>query len=160
VDTVRVQDGFACCVPVADLAISQVASADTVLLGENITYTLSVSNLSSQSASSVSVTDAIPANVTFSSASPGCVYTNGMVICDLGAMNASGSNGITVTVTPLAVGSVTNIISVGSTLADPSLANNFSTNVTSVTTNLPLLFTLQPTNVIVAQGGNASFFSS
>jgi len=45
-------------------------------------------------------------------------------------------------------------------LLDPSLANNSSTNVTSVTTNLPPTFTLQPTNVIVAQGANASFFAS
>jgi uncharacterized repeat protein (TIGR01451 family) len=160
VDTVAVRDGFACCVPMADFAISQVPSTNAVFLGQNLTYTLSVSNLGLQGVSSVSITDAIPANVTFSSASPGCVFTNGMVICSLGTMNAGDSNGVTVTITPLAVGFVTNIVSVGSTLLDPSLANNSSTNVTSVTTNLPPTFTLQPTNVIVAQAGNASFFAS
>jgi uncharacterized repeat protein (TIGR01451 family) len=131
-----------------------------VLLGQNLSYTLSISNLGLQGVSTVSITDAIPANVTFSSASPGCVFTNGMVICNLGAMNAGDSNGVTVTVTPLAVGSVTNIVSVGSTLLDPNFANNSSTNVTIVTTNLPPTFTLQPTNVIVAQGANASFFAT
>jgi uncharacterized repeat protein (TIGR01451 family) len=160
VDTVVIRDGFACCVPMADLAISQAPSTNIVLLGQNLSYTLSVSNLGLQGVSSVSITDAIPPNVTFSSASPGCVFTNGMVICSLGAMNAGDSNGVTVTVTPLAVGFVTNIVSVGSTLLDPSLANNSTTNVTSVTTNLPPTFTLQPTNVIVAQAGNASFFAS
>jgi hypothetical protein len=119
-----------------------------------------VSNLSLQSASSVSITDAIPANVAFSSASPGCIFTNGMVICNVGTMNAGDSNGVTVTVTPLSVGLFTNIVSIGSTLADPSLANNFNTNVTLVTTNVPPAFTLQPTNVIIAQGGSASFFAS
>jgi uncharacterized repeat protein (TIGR01451 family) len=160
VDTVAIRDGFACCVPMADFAITQAASTNIVLLGQNLTYTLSISNLGLQGVSSVSITDAIPPNVTFSSASPGCVFTNGMVICSLGTMNAGDSNGVTVTVTPLAVGFVTNIVSVGSTLLDPNLANNSSTNVTSVTTNLPPTFTLQPTNVIVAQGGNASFFAS
>jgi uncharacterized repeat protein (TIGR01451 family) len=160
VDTVALRDGFACCVPMADLAITQAASTNNVFLGQNLTYTLSISNLGLQGVSSLSITDAIPPNVTFSSASPGCVFTNGMVICNLGAMNAGDSNGVTVTVTPQAVGFVTNIVSVGSTLLDPSLANNSSTNVTSVTTNLPPAFTLQPTNVIVSQGGNASFFTS
>jgi len=157
VDTIAVRDGFACCVPMADLAVTQVPSTNSVLLGQNLSYSLSVSNLGLQAVSSVSITDAIPANVTFSSASPGCIFTNGMVICSLGAMNAGGSNGVTITVTPLAVGFVTNIVSVGSELLDPGLANNSSTNVTSVSTNLPPTFTLQPTNIIVAQGGNASF---
>jgi uncharacterized repeat protein (TIGR01451 family) len=160
IDTVAVRDGFACCVPMADFAITQAASTNNVFLGQNLTYTLSISNLGLQGVSSVSITDAIPANVTFVSASPGCVFANGMVTCDLGAMNAGASNGVTITVTPLAVGFVTNVVSVGSTLLDPSLANNSNTNVTSVTTNLPPTFTLQPTNVIVAQGGNASFFAS
>lgn len=160
IDTVSVQDGFSCCVPMADLAVSQVPSTNIVLLGQDLSYTLSVSNLSLQAASSVSITDAIPANVTFSSASPGCVYANGLVICNLGTMNAGDSNGVTVTVTPLSVGLFTNVVSVGSSLADPSLANNFSTNVTTVSTDIPPVFTLQPTNVIVAQGGNAFFFAS
>jgi uncharacterized repeat protein (TIGR01451 family) len=160
IDTISVQDGFACCVPMADLAIGQAPSTNIVLLGQDLSYTLSVSNLSLQSASAVLVTDAIPANVTFSSASPGCIFTNGIVICNLGTMNAGDSNGVTVTVTPLSVGLYTNVVSVGSTLLDPSLANNFSTNVTTVSTNIPPAFTLQPTNVIVAQGGNAFFFAS
>jgi uncharacterized repeat protein (TIGR01451 family) len=160
IDTLAVRDGFACCVPSADFAITQTPSTNLVLLGQDLSYSVSFSNLGSQAVSSVSITDAIPANVTFSSASPGCIYTNGMVICTLGAMNVGDSNGVTVTVTPLAVGLVTNIVSVGSTLPDPSLANNFSTNVTSVTTNIAPAFTLQPTNVIVAQGGNATFLAS
>lgn len=157
VDTIAVRDGFACCVPMADLAVTQTPSTNAVLLGQDLSYSLSISNLGLQGVSSVSVTDAIPANVTFASASPGCVFTNGMVICNLGAMNAGGSNGVTITVTPLAVGFVTNVVSVGSELPDPAIANNSTTNVTSVTTNLPPTFTLQPTNIIAAQGGNASF---
>jgi len=157
VDTVALRDGSTCCVPMADLVVSQAPSTNVVLLGQNLSYSLSISNLGLQAVSSVSITDAIPPNVTFSSASPGCVFTNGMVICNLGAMNAGGSNGVTVTVTPLAVGFVTNIVTVGSELFDPATANNSTTNVTSVTTNLPPAFTLQPTNTIVLQGGNASF---
>jgi uncharacterized repeat protein (TIGR01451 family) len=157
VDTVALRDGFACCVPMADMAVTQSPSTNLVLLGQNLSYTLSISNLGSQAVSSASITDAIPANVTFSSASPGCVFTNGMVICNIGAMNAGDSNGVTITVTPLAVGSVTNIVTVGSELLDPVTANNSSTNVTSVVTNLPPTFTLQPTNIIVPQGGNATF---
>jgi uncharacterized repeat protein (TIGR01451 family) len=157
VDSLSIIDGFTCCSSTADLAISQTASTNFVLLGQDLSYTLSVSNLGFQPVSSVSLTDAIPANVTFSSASAGCVYTNGLVICNLSAMNPGDSNGVTVTVTPLSLGNVTNIVSAGSNLPDPASSNNSSTNVTGVVTNSPPTITLQPTNVIVAQGATASF---
>jgi uncharacterized repeat protein (TIGR01451 family) len=161
IDTVSVIDGFACCSSNADLAVSQIASTNPVPLGQNLTYTLSVSNLGPQVASNVSVTDAIPVNVTFVSASPGSVFTNSMVTCNLGAVNSGSSTGITVTVTPLSLGFVTNIVSVGSDAPDTSLGNNSSTNITSVVPagTLPS-FTLQPTNTIVLLGANASFYAS
>ncbi len=158
VDTILINDGIACCNSNADIAISQAASTNQVTLGQNLTYNIAVTNLGGQPTPDVLVTDSIPANVTFVSASPGCVYSNGIVVCDAGAMNSGGTTGVTVTVTPLAVGFVTNIVSAGSPMPDPSLANNYSTNITPVTSaNTAPSITLQPTNVIIFQGSNANF---
>jgi uncharacterized repeat protein (TIGR01451 family) len=161
IDTVSVIDGSTCCSSTADLAISQAASANPVLAGQPLTYTLSISNLGPQAVSGLSVTDTIPANVTFSSASPGCVYSNGTVICSLGAMNPGDSNGVTITVTTAAIGPATNVVTVGGgNLPDPVSGNNASTNVVTVTSNVPPAFVLQPTNLIVFPGSNAIFLAS
>jgi uncharacterized repeat protein (TIGR01451 family) len=161
IDTVGVVDGFACCNSNADLAISQVASTNSVPVGQNLTYSLSVSNLGPQPASNVLITDTIPANVTFSSASPGCVFTNGIVFCNVGTLNSGGSTGVTVTVTPQAVGFVTNIVSVASDAPDVVLGNNSTTNITSVVSAATLpSFTLQPTNTTVLPGTDVSLYAS
>jgi uncharacterized repeat protein (TIGR01451 family) len=158
VDTISINDGIACCNSNADLAVSQSTSTNQVTVGQTLTYTIGVLNLGAQSTSDGSLTDAIPANVNFVSASPGCVYTNGVVICDLGAINSGGSTGVTVTVTPFAAGLATNIVSAGSSLPDPSLANNYTTNVTLVTaSNTAPVISLDPTNIIVSQGSAANF---
>ena len=53
----------------ADLSISTIGTPDPVLAGGNITYTVNVANNGPSTASSVSITDAVPANTTFVSAS-------------------------------------------------------------------------------------------
>ncbi len=55
---------------VADLALTKTASTGTVLPGGAITYVLVVTNLGPDEASDVLITDTIPAEVTFVSASP------------------------------------------------------------------------------------------
>src|SRR5439155_13384362 len=51
----------------ADLAVSK-AGANEVAVGQNLTYTIVVSNLGPSAAQSVTLSDAIPANTTFVSA--------------------------------------------------------------------------------------------
>jgi uncharacterized repeat protein (TIGR01451 family) len=52
----------------ADLAVTKSDSPDPVFAGNNITYTINFSNNGPGSATSVTVTDAVPANTTFVSA--------------------------------------------------------------------------------------------
>ena len=56
--------------PVADLSLTKTDSPDPVLAGQQLTYTLTVHNAGPASAPSVSLTDTLPAGVTFVSATP------------------------------------------------------------------------------------------
>ena len=54
----------------ADLAVTKTGLPDPVLVGSNLTYTVTVTNNGPNNASNVMVTDTLPANVTFVSATP------------------------------------------------------------------------------------------
>src|SRR5262249_56337472 len=51
--------------PQADLALSKVDTPDPVTAGNNITYTITVTNTGPSAAQNVTLTDATPANTTF-----------------------------------------------------------------------------------------------
>ncbi len=53
--------------PQSDLSIAKVESADPVVAGTNLTYTLTVSNAGASHAANLVVTDTLPANVTYQS---------------------------------------------------------------------------------------------
>ena len=100
VDTVSIpSSSYVCCTPSAALGVSLTASPNPALAGQNLSYTLAVSNLGPASASSVTLTDTLPASVTFVSASPGCVNLGGQVVCTLGTLPSGGVTNFTVVVT-------------------------------------------------------------
>src|ERR1039458_5559229 len=87
VDSVLItSSSYACCTGSADLGVALTASPNPVLVGQNLSYTLKITNLGSAPASNVTITDALPASVTFVSASPGCVNVGGNVVCNLGTV--------------------------------------------------------------------------
>lgn len=82
-----------------DLEISKSDSVDPVVAGENLTYTLTVTNNGPNMTTSAKVTDTLPAGTTFVSASAGCTESPpGTVECDLGALAAGDSTGVSITV--------------------------------------------------------------
>ena len=70
--------------PVADLAVSIVATPDPVVAGNEVTYTLTVVNNGPFVAESVLLSISVPANATINSASSGCTVAVGAVACELG----------------------------------------------------------------------------
>ena len=133
VDTVSVTStSIGCCTASTDLGVSMAGSPDPVLAGEDLTYTLTVINLGSATASSVTLTDALPASVTFVSASPGCVHLDGNVLCSVGSLPSGGGTNFTVVVTPTAAGLITNTLTVASPTTDPNPTNNIAVSVTTV----------------------------
>jgi uncharacterized repeat protein (TIGR01451 family) len=129
IDGISVQDGYSCCTPNADMAMGQSAAPNPVLLGGNVAFTLGITNLGPGGASSVTITDTLPANVTFVSASAGASNSSGTVVWQLGSVSAGVSTNISVTVKPLAAGYFTNLVTLFSSTADPASANNTTTQV-------------------------------
>ncbi len=93
------------------VALTKTVSADVVKLGDPITYTLTATNYSSASATTVTITDVIPANATFVSQS-GCAGT-GPVTCNIGTLAAGATSApITITVVANSAGTVSNFATV------------------------------------------------
>jgi len=116
----------------ADLEISKADSPDPVTVGDNLTYTITVTNRGPDAATNVVVTDTLPSGVTFVSASPGCVHAAGVVTCNLGNIPAGGSVTITIVVTVTAPGTISNTATVTSDTLDPNTANNSDAEPTEV----------------------------
>ena len=153
VDTVAITTtSYVCCTASTDLAVTLSAAPDPVLAGQNLSYTLSVANLGPASASSVTLTDALPDSVTFVSASPGCVNLGGAVVCSVGTLPSGSATNFTVVVTPWAGGLITNTLTVASPTPDPDPTNNIATLLTTV--DAPPTITVQPNSQAVLPDAN------
>ncbi len=113
--------------PVADLGLTKSDSPDPVLAGQLLTYTLGVSNAGPHAAAGVTVTDTLPANSTFDSASAtqgSCSESAGTVTCALGTVANGGTASVQIKVRPNSQGTVTNQASVASDAGDLNGSNN------------------------------------
>ena len=119
----------------ADLAITNTGSPDPVVVGEVLSYLLTIANNGPDDATLVQVVDTLPAGVTFESAVPSqgsCAETAGAVTCDLGSIANGAGATITVLVTPTVTGTLVNVAVVDSQLDDPDLDNNTASETTEV----------------------------
>src|SRR5919109_3438436 len=103
--------------PAADLSVAKSDSPDPVSKGAQLTYSIVVTNNGPGSASSVQLTDSLPVNVQFVSATStagSCTQTGSTVACNLGDLSTSSSITVTITVTPKKAGTITNTAQVNS----------------------------------------------
>jgi uncharacterized repeat protein (TIGR01451 family) len=106
--------------------------------GASLVYTLAVQNVGPSTSPSMTITDTLPAQVTFVSSTPGsptCMHVAGVVSCTLGtalAPNASTTVMLQVTVNPTANGTLSNTATVAGGATDPVAANNSDTETTLV----------------------------
>ena len=78
----------------ADISVSKVDSADPVTAGTGFSYTVTLSNAGPSDATLVTLTDTLPAEVSFVSAVPdqgSCSELVGTVTCDLATIAPAGS---------------------------------------------------------------------
>jgi len=114
-------------------------SPDPVQVGSNLTYTVTVSNISSVAAENVVVTDQMPAGVTVISATPSQGSCNGTT-CSLGTIAAGGSASIeyVVTVDQGAAAVLSNVACAATTTPDKNMNNNCDDEDTHVGTPTPV----------------------
>lgn len=115
-----------------DLGITMTDAPDPVRLGNSLTYTLVVTNGSSATATGVTVTDTLPNNVAFLSASTGCVLSGQSVTCSVGSLAGGVSRSLAIAVRPLKPGTLTNTAAVSGDEADPNAANDTAIAATHV----------------------------
>ncbi|MBI4751829.1 MAG: DUF11 domain-containing protein, partial [Acidobacteria bacterium] len=155
----------------ADLAVTKSDSPDPVIAGNNITYTVNFSNSGPGDATTVTVTDAVPTNTTFVSASvttgtgwstsapsvggtgnvvfSKATVTNGetAVFTIVVKVNANAANGST----------ITNTATAGATTSDPVSGNNSGMATTTVNTSADLSVTKSDSPDPVTAGNNVTY---
>ncbi|UCB43246.1 MAG: DUF11 domain-containing protein, partial [Dehalococcoidales bacterium] len=144
----------------ADLEVTKVDSSDPVIAGEELTYTVTVTNNGPSDASGVVVTDTLPAGVTFDSASVTAgadpTHIAGVVTWNVGELadGATATLTIVVTVDADTEGTITNTAVVSGDDTDPDESNNTATEDTVVNTEADLVITKSdsPDPVIAGQG--------
>lgn len=124
---------------ISDLAVTKADSPDPVRVGETLTYTIQVTNLGPQDATKVTVTDKLPAQTDFVSAtstSGTCAQKGTNVVCEIGnvAATVGKANAVTVTiqVRPTKPGTIVNEVSIDSVENDPVGANDKAQATTQV----------------------------
>lgn len=81
------------------ISVVKTDNRESVQAGDQLVYELTATNSSSFEAPAVTVTDTLPANVTFVSADNGGVHDAGVVTWDLGVIEANSTKVVTVAVT-------------------------------------------------------------
>src|ERR1700722_19869935 len=119
----------------ADMAITKTGSPNPVLQGSTLTYTLGVTNNGPASATLVNVTDTLPSQVSFVSASSSqgsCSQASGTVTCSLGTMASGATATVTIAVTATTLSQAFNTATVTATEPDPVSSNNTASTTTLI----------------------------
>ncbi len=148
---------------IADLSITKTDSPDPVTAGNNLTYTITVTNNGPDAATTASWSDTLPAGTTFVSlpAVAGWSCITGATVTCSNPTFAVGSAVFTLTVNVgagVAGGTVlSNTAAVTSATGDPSSGNNSATTTTTVTASADLSITKTDGVTTVTPGGSTTY---
>ncbi|MDD3877889.1 MAG: gliding motility-associated C-terminal domain-containing protein, partial [Bacteroidales bacterium] len=144
----------------ADLAITKVSSANPVLAGDTLTYTITVVNNGYSNAANVTVTDILPVDLVFVSATT-TTGTWNAPLWTIGTLN-SGDTAVLTVITYVQAGTpngitISNTATVSSTTPDPDGSNNSDTELTYVNAFADLAITKTANNDTVVAGENVIY---
>lgn len=124
-------------VPNANLSVSIVDRPSPVWLGDNLNYSIQITNQGPSSSLAVVLTNQLAPGVTFISAQSSqgtCSQAGTLVRCDIGTLAANATANVAVTVRPAVTGFVSLLTSVSSLVSDGDLTDNQSSATTRVIT--------------------------
>ena len=126
------------CKPSADLSILKTDGSVTYVPGQNLTYTVTVTNLGPSTVTGATVSDVLPAGVTFVSASNGATFNAGTNTVNFtsGTLAPAGTTNFTITILPdpARTGDLVNtgVVAPPDGVTDPNPDNNSSTDTNTV----------------------------
>ncbi|AWV97705.1 T9SS type B sorting domain-containing protein [Arcticibacterium luteifluviistationis] len=118
-----------------DIAVSKTGSASTVDVGDTVTYTVEVKNLSLNAATGVVVRDILPGGLTFISTSSNASFVNGIVSTTIDSLKAGESVSMTYLSKVSAAGKIVNKAEL---LELDQIDNTLSNNVSEFVINNPI----------------------
>jgi large repetitive protein len=146
--------------PAADLLITKTASPTNAKVGDEVTYTLSVTDAGPDTAKAVKVTDALPAGESYQSSEGGCSASGQGLTCVLNDIADGETKTLHVKVligAALAEQTVTNTAEVASETFDPETANNRAQAEVQVETAADLQLEKSASPTSVSPGGEATY---
>jgi len=142
-----------------DMAIGMTGSPASAVSGDAVTYTLNVTNNGPNTALAATLTNRVPAGMSFSSVTTTlgtCTNASGAVGCGFGNMASGVTATVTITMTATATGNITNIATVASSTLDQVVSNNTARVATTI---LPLVSISAPDPTATEAGPTTGFFS-
>ncbi len=127
--------------PSADLSITKTSNATTFLPGQQVTYTITVTNAGPSAATGVTVTDVLPAGATFVSATSSTFSCSGTttVTCTAASLAVSASGTISLVLRLSGSSAISNSASVSANEPDPTPINNSAAAVVLPGATIPTL---------------------
>lgn len=123
------------------LNYSLASSASSMLVSNSVTFSIDITNLTSQTLENLIVTDSLPSTVQITSVSPdGASFINysNYVVFNFGVFGAAEIAEMTVTAKPTAVGFITNTLIINSVDFFTNVTTNIVVDVTNVVTDADL----------------------
>jgi len=118
----------------ADMSVAVTPNAASVLVGEELIYSIAATNNGPDAATGVKITDVLPTGVTLISATPSTGTCVGVspVVCTLGSLASGSTSTVNLTVSPQSPGTFVNNATVASEIFDTKLGNNVAPTTTLV----------------------------
>lgn len=143
----------------ANLALDVEGSADPVVAGSNLTYTLTLTNAGPDASTGAAITSTLPSGASLVSSSGCSQDPNGAPTCTVGALAAGATLQVQLVVAvpgaasaPLSFGA-----QVAGSLFDPSLADNGASETTAVTASADLAIAVSSPHADYAAGSPLPF---
>ena len=158
-------------IPSADLALTKFASSPSAQPGDQVTFTLTLTNNGPSPAQNITITDPLPSGLQFVSASAGCSFAASTVTCTLATLASGATATLTITTSPTGAAAgqtLTNTATVTSTTPDPASTDNVASETLEVSpaaptptapaatpeSDLAAAITTSPTSVAVGDDAN------